>query len=89
MRWKVKIAKRASKELKYIPKKDAKRLLLVLERLTKNPYRGDIEKIRGENNVWRRRVGNYRILYEIIPKRRHIDVFQIRRRTTATYRKRS
>lgn len=85
MSWKVKIAKRASKQMKRAPEKDAKRLLSVLEGLTENPYRGDIEKIKGEDNVWRRRVGNYRILYEIKPKQRHIDVFQIRRRTTTTY----
>jgi len=89
MDWKIKIAKRASKEMKRIPKKDAKRLLFVLGELAENPYQGDIEKIKGEDNVWRRRVGNYRILYEIIPKQRHIDIFQICRKTTTTYRKRS
>lgn len=47
MRWKVKIAERASKEMKRIPKKDAKRLLFVLGRLTESPYQGDIEKVKG------------------------------------------
>lgn len=88
MSWKVKIAKRALKEIKRIPKKDAKRLLFVLEQFTENPYQGDIEKIKGEDNVWRRRVSNYRILYEIIPKKQYIEVFQISRRTTTTYNKR-
>lgn len=89
MNWGLKIAKRASREMKRIPKKDVKRLLFVLEKLTENPYQGDIEKVKGEENVWRRRVGNYRIFYEIIPKQKHIDVFQVRRRTTTTYRKKS
>ena len=89
MSWKVKIAKRASKQMKRVPKKDARRLFFVLEGLTKNPYQGDIEKVKSEDNVWRQRVGNYRILYEIEPKQRHVNVFQIRRRTTTTYRKRS
>ncbi len=88
MSWKLRIAKRVLKEIKRIPKKDAKRLLFVLEKLAENPYQGDIEKIKGEDNVWRRRVGNYRILYEIIPKGNYINVFQVRRRTTSTYRKR-
>ena len=87
MNWRIKIAKRASKEMRRIPKKDAKRLLFVLEKLTENPYQGDIEKIGGEDNVWRRRIGNYRILYEIIPEQKYIEVFQVRRRTTTTYRK--
>ncbi len=87
MSWKIKIAKRVLKEIKHIPKKGAKRLLVILEELKENPYQGDIEKIKGEENVWRRRIGNYRILYEIIPKQKDIYVFQIRRRTTTTYRK--
>ena len=31
MNWEVKVAKRATKEIKRIPKKDAKRLLFLLE----------------------------------------------------------
>ena len=42
MNWRIKIAKRASKEMRRIPKKDAKRLLFVLEKLSENPYQGDI-----------------------------------------------
>ena len=87
MKWKVRIAKRVLREIKRIPKKDARRLLFILEKLNENPYQGDVEKIKGEDNVWRRRVGNYRILYEIISKQKCISVFQIWRRTTTTYRK--
>jgi len=87
MSWEIKIAKKALKELKRIPKKDAKRLLFTLEELIDNPYRGDIEKIKGEDNTYRRRVGNYRVLYEILSKEKYIEVFDIRRRTTTTYRK--
>ena len=88
MNWRVKIANRALKQMKRIPKKDAKRLLFVLEGLKSDPYQGDIEKIKGEDNVWRKRIGDYRILYEVKLKQKSIDVFQIRRRTTTTYKKR-
>jgi len=86
MNWKIKIAKRVLKQIKRISKKDAQRLLFILDELSKNPYQGDVEKMEGEQNTWRRRVGNYRILYEIFPKQRFISVFDIRRRTTTTYR---
>jgi len=89
MSWRVKITKRASKEMRRISKKDAKRLLFILEEFTKDPYQGDIEKIKGEDSVWRRRIGNYRILYEAILKKKHVYIFQICRRTTSTYRKRN
>ena len=85
MDWDVKIARRVLKEIKRFPEKDAKRLFFVLEELVKNPYQGDIEKIKGENNVWRRRVGSYRIIYEIFPAQKFVWVFDIKRRATATY----
>ena len=87
MSWKIRVARRVLKDIKRIPKKDEKRLFSVLELLTKNPYQGDIEKIKGEDNVWRRRVGVYRILYEVASKEKCVNVFQIRRRTTTTYNK--
>ena len=87
MNWEIKIAKRVLREMKRIPKKDAKRLLFVLEEFRENPYQGDIEKIKGEDNFWRRRVGNYRILYEILQEQKYIEVFDVRRRTTTTHRK--
>ena len=52
MNWEVKIAKRVSKEMRHFPKKDAERLLIVLEEFEANPYQGDVEKIKGEDNVW-------------------------------------
>ena len=87
MSWNVKIAKRASKQMKRIPKKDVQYLLDALGGLIENPYWGDIEKIGGEKNTWRRRVGNYRMLYEIFSNEKFVFIFDIRRRTTATYRR--
>lgn len=85
MSWQIKIAKRVLKVIKRIPKKDAERLLFILDKLAENPYQGDIEKIEGEENTWRRRIGAYRIIYEIFPKQRFIFVYDVRRRTTTTY----
>jgi mRNA-degrading endonuclease RelE of RelBE toxin-antitoxin system len=53
-----------------------------------DPYAGDVAPLKGEPFAWRRRVGNYRIMYALIPERRYILVSRIERRTTTTYRKR-
>ena len=84
MNWRSKIAKRVLKQIKRVPKKDVKRLLFVIDELSENPYYGDIEKVEGEKDVWRRRVGNYRILYEVYPKEKFISVFNVERKTTTT-----
>jgi len=56
-----------------------------LRELVTNPYSGDFKKILGEENSWRRRIGAYRIFYEIIPQEKTIFVFRIERRTSKTY----
>ena len=60
MSWNVNVAKRALKEIRRIPKKDAKRLFNILEDIRDNPYKGNIAKIKGEDSIWRKRVGNYK-----------------------------
>ena len=73
------------KILKKIPRKDAQRILFAIENLSLNPYSGDIQKMKGEKNVWRRRIGSYRIFYEIISQLKIINVFWLERRTSKTY----
>ena len=58
---------------------------MVLEDPNFSPYIGDIEKIKGESNLWRRRIGAYRVFYEIKQEERIVHVFWVERRTSKTY----
>lgn len=84
--WKLKIRDRIWKDLARIPRKDCESILEVIENeIISNPYSGDIEKMKGEDNSWRRRVGSYRIFYEVIVKEKAIYIFRIERRSSNTY----
>lgn len=85
MNWKIKIANAALKNLKRFPAKDVEKIKSVLNELAFNPYAGDIEKMEGEENSWRRRIGSYRIFYDLDKKSGIINVTHIERRTSATY----
>src|SRR3990172_560267 len=78
-------AREVYKELERIPLSDQNRVLAAIEQLPLNPLAGDIEKMKGEQNSWRRRVGAYRIFYELDAKEKIIHVFRIERRTSNTY----
>ncbi len=73
------------KNLKKIPRKEAERILFVIQSLSLNPFSGDVQKMKDEENVWRRRIGDYRIFYELIPRSKVIYVFWVERRTSKTY----
>lgn len=83
--WVLKIREKVYIQLAKFPQKDKERIVFVIETLTHNPFVGDIEKIKDGENAWRRRVGNYRIFYEIIISEKVIYVYNIERRTSKTY----
>lgn len=83
--WQLKIRDAVFKHLAKFPKKDRERLLKAIEVLPENPFVGDVEKMEGEDNIWRRRIGAYRIRYEIITSEKVIYVFRAERRTSHTY----
>lgn len=83
--WVLQIDQSVPKSFKRIPQKEKERIYKAIESLESDPYSGDIQKISGEENVWRRRIGSYRIFYEIYPQEKIIHVFRVERRTTTTY----
>lgn len=84
--WKLKIRERIWKDIARFPIKYRERIVKVIAKdLPLNPYSGDIEKMEGEKNSWRRRVGAYRIFYEIYPREKTVYVYRVERRTSKTY----
>lgn len=83
--WGLRVDPSVLKTLKHIPRKDRERILGVIAVLPLDPYFGDIQKMQGRDDVWRRRVGSYRIFYRVITDMRTVLVFQVERRTSHTY----
>jgi mRNA-degrading endonuclease RelE of RelBE toxin-antitoxin system len=83
--WVLKIDPEVYKDLSKFPKDYAKKISEIIEKLPYNPYLGDIEKIKGEKHLWRRRIGSYRIFYELYPDKNLIHILWVERRTSKTY----
>ena len=85
MPWTLHVARSAEKELEGIPQRDRGRILKALSDIREDPFAGDVARLHGLSTAWRRRVGNWRILYDLYLDRRLIVVASIRRRTSTTY----
>ncbi|MBI3624908.1 MAG: hypothetical protein HY215_01965 [Candidatus Rokubacteria bacterium] len=85
MPWDLHVVRSAEKELNRIPPKDRERILAALQAMRDDPFTGDIARLKNQPAAWRRRVGDWRIFFDLYPDRRLIVVTAIRRRTSTTY----
>ena len=85
MNWTAIVAEAAQKQLARFPAKDQSRIAAALLAIANNPFSGDIVKLEGEQNRWRRRVGRYRIFFSVDKAARMVAISAILRRTSTTY----
>ena len=78
---KILISRSALKELKNIPKNEREAIKDKISKLTYFPLaRLDIKKLKGYHNVYRLRVGDYRIIFEYIKEKRTIKILKVGKR---------
>lgn len=85
MSFTVHVSNRAQRSLKGLPAADLRRVAAAIDAMHSDPLAGDIVKLKG-TDAFRRRVGNYRIIFSIDSGRLAIGILDILRRTTTTYR---
>lgn len=65
MKYDIEVSKQAVKGMTKIPKRELLRIQHKIEALAGDPRACDVKKIQSDNNLYRDRSGNYRILYRI------------------------
>ena len=83
MNWTLLVSKPAGKRLAKLPAKDQRRIEQALDELEADPFSGDVKRLQPEG--WRRRVGSYRIFYDLDLHKHFIFVTAITRRSSTTY----
>jgi len=76
----ISFARSARKELERLPGDAANRILAKVEALAENPRPVGVIKLHGQKNLWRLRVGDYRVVFSIDDFSRTADVSAIRHR---------
>ena len=71
------ISATAEKALKKIPKKDRIKIIELIQTLAFKPLPQGVRKLMGEQNIYRVRQGNYRVIYELRNKKLIILVLKI------------
>ncbi|MGA9640802.1 MAG: type II toxin-antitoxin system RelE/ParE family toxin [Terriglobales bacterium] len=85
MVWNLQLTGPAQKEFRKLPTKDRERVKAAFLSMEQDPFQGDVKRLKGQPCAWRRRVGNYRIIYDLYIDQHLIVLSGILRRTSTTY----
>jgi mRNA interferase RelE/StbE len=84
--YKIEWKRSAVKELKTVSKSSLGSIVSKVEELSENPIPLECRKLKGSDHIYRVRVGNYRIIYEVTDKELIVQIIRVRHRKDA-YRK--
>ncbi len=84
--YKVTVKKSAAKAIAKLPKEVSNRLIPSIKKLGEEPRPSGAKKLQGAVDLWRIRVGNYRVVYSVEDTIMIIDVLQVAHRKDV-YRK--
>ena len=86
MTWSVELSKRAENQLAKIRGPDLNRLAAAIDQMAKDPRSGDAKALQGKHRGrFRRRVGNWRLIFTINDGILLVEVVEILRRSSTTY----
>ena len=88
MPWTVRVADDARLFIENLPEKARPQVSRSVSQLEHDPFRGDVRSLRGEEwkGYYRKRAGDYRIIFFLHHEQRVVDVAWVLRRSEKTYR---
>ena len=76
-------ARTARKELQNLDPQVARRILKQIEALVTDPRPCGVVKLEGATDLWRIRIGQWRVVYRVSDRDRLVDVIAVRHRSDA------
>ena len=88
MNWACEFSEEAKEDLRGLPKAIRKRVARVVAQMATDPFQGNVKALPGEEwkGVFRRRMGDYRLLFTADHRKKLFVVQQISFRSGKTYR---
>lgn len=83
LEYRIVFARSARKELENLPRALIARIMARIETLALNPRPPGSRKLVGSENLWRIRIGDYRVIYEIRDGQHVVDIVAVRHRSDA------
>jgi mRNA interferase RelE/StbE len=76
-KYEVQIARRAVRTLAALPRREQQRVRAAIDLLADDPRPPTCRKLTGEDDAYRVRVGDYRLVYEVFDERLVVQVIRV------------
>ena len=76
IRWRIS----TRKDLRKLPHQEVARIVEAVARLSEEPFPHGSQKLAGSDNVYRIRIGDYRVVYEVLREAKIVEVQRVRHR---------
>jgi mRNA interferase RelE/StbE len=73
----INIRRQALKQLERIPASFRKKIEKAIDQLAQNPYPHGCTKLKGEDYLWRIRIGDYRVIYMVAETIRVVEIHAV------------
>jgi len=69
-----KISNSARKNIEDLDYEDQQKIIARLESFQENPFKGEVKKVKGKENIFREKIDDNRLYFRIIPESKTIDI---------------
>jgi mRNA interferase RelE/StbE len=80
MAFRIEWKKSTRKDLRRLPVSAVDRIIKAVEALSANPFPPGVEKLSGSEHAYRIRLGDYRIVFEVVSESKLVEVQRVRHR---------
>ena len=80
MAFRIEWRKSTRKDLRKLPAKTVTEVLEAVDALADNPFPHGVEKLSGSEHAYRIRLGDYRVVYEVVRETKLVEIQRVRHR---------
>jgi mRNA interferase RelE/StbE len=80
MAFRIEWKKSTRKDLRKLPSATVDKIIGAVEDLVENPFPHGVEKLSGSEHAYRIRLGDYRIVYEVVAESKLVEIQRVRHR---------
>ena len=80
MAFRIEWKKSTRKDLRKLPSVTVDKIIEAVEGLAENPFPHGVEKLSGSEHAYRIRLGDYRIVYEVVAESKLVEIQRVRHR---------